>query len=98
MSADLTNTGRVAAVEIVQLYIRDVVANVTRPVKELKGFQRIRLEPGQAATVDFNVHTDDLAFYGRDMQLMTEPGEFHAWIGGSSEAELKTGFRVVSGD
>ncbi|NOR35608.1 MAG: glycosyl hydrolase [Woeseiaceae bacterium] len=95
ISADLSNDGEVAADEVVQLYIRDPVANVTRPVRELKGFQRVRVEPGQTVTVDFKVHTDDLAFYGRDAQLITEPGEFHVWIGGSSETELRTGFRIA---
>jgi len=95
ISADLSNDGEVAADEVVQLYIRDPVANVTRPVRELKGFQRVRVEPGQTVTVDFKVHTDDLAFYGRDAQFITEPGEFHVWIGGSSETELRTGFRIA---
>ena len=98
ISAELTNKGDVAADEIVQLYIRDLVGNVTRPVRELKGFKRLRLEPGQTVTVDFDLHTDDLAFAGRDMQLMTEPGEFHAWIGGSSETELRTEFRIIDSD
>jgi beta-glucosidase len=96
VSVDLTNTGDMAAEEVVQLYVRDLVGNVTRPVKELKAFRRLRLEPGQRVTVDFEVHTDDLAFYGRDMQLTAEPGEFHAWIGGSSDTPLKTDFRIVS--
>ena len=65
-------------VEIAQLYIRDLVGNVTRPVRELKGFKRVQLDPGQTVIVDFQLHTDDLAFFGRNMQLMTEPGEFHA--------------------
>ena len=95
ISADLTNHGAVAADEVAQLYVRDLVANVTRPVRELKGFQRVRVEPGQTVTVEFKLHTDDLAFHGRDMQLITEPGEFHAWIGGSSETELHTGFRIA---
>jgi len=95
ISVDLTNTGAFTADEIVQLYVRDLVGNVTRPVKELKGFKRVRLEPGQATTVSFELHTDDLAFYARDMQLITEPGEFHAWIGGSSETELRTEFRII---
>ncbi|MCP4299521.1 MAG: glycosyl hydrolase, partial [Gammaproteobacteria bacterium] len=90
VSAELTNSGNVAAEEVVQLYVRDLVGNVTRPVKELKGFKRVRLEPGQTITVDFILHTDDLAFYGRNMRLVTEPGEFHVWIGGSSETELQT--------
>ena len=78
-----------------QLYVRDLVGNVTRPVKELKGFRRVRLEPGQQITVAFELHTDDLAFFGRDNTLITEPGEFHAWIGGSSDAPLQAEFRVV---
>ena len=98
VSAELTNTGEVAADEVAQLYVRDLVGNVTRPVKELKGFKRVRLEPGQTVVVDFELHTDDLAFYGRNMQLVTEPGEFHVWIGGSSETELRTEFRIVDSD
>ena len=96
ISAELTNTSDIAADEVVQLYVRDLVGNVTRPVKELKGFRRVRLEPGQQITVAFELHTDDLAFFGRDNTLITEPGEFHAWIGGSSETELRTEFRIVA--
>ena len=96
ISAELTNTSDIAADEVVQLYVRDLVGNVTRPVRELKGFRRVRLEPGERITVDFELHTDDLAFYGRDNRLITEPGEFHAWIGGSSETELRTEFRIVA--
>lgn len=95
VSANLTNAGNVAAEEVVQLYVRDLAGSVTRPVRELKGFQRAQLKPGQTVSVSFELHTDDLAFYGRDMQLAAEPGEFHAWIGGSSEADLKVGFRIV---
>ncbi len=95
VSAELTNKGDVAAVEVAQLYVRDLVGNVTRPVKELKGYKRVHLDPGQTIIVDFDLHTDDLAFFGRDMQLMTEPGQFHVWIGGSSETELRTEFRII---
>jgi len=95
ISAELTNNGNVAADEVVQLYVRDLVANVTRPVKELKGFRRVHVEPGETVMVEFQLHTDDLSFYGRNMQRVTEPGEFHAWIGGSSETQLKTEFRIV---
>ncbi len=95
ISADLTNNGDVAAEEVVQLYVRDLVGNVTRPVRELKGFRRVRVEPGQTINVDFELHTDDLAFYGRDNQLVIEPGDFNVWIGGSSETELRTEFRIV---
>ncbi len=96
--AELTNSGDVAADEVVQLYVRDLVGTVTRPVRELKGFRRLRLQPGQRVAVEFKLHTSDLAFYGRNMQLITEPGEFHAWIGGSSETQLRTEFRIIMSD
>lgn len=95
VQADVTNSGDVVADEIVQLYIRDLVGDVTRPVKELKGFQRIRLQPGETRTVSFVLNTADLAFYGQDMELMTEPGEFHVWVGGSSDADLQASFTLV---
>ena len=95
ISADLSNHGDVAADEVAQLYIRDLAGSVTRPIRELKGFQRVRVEPGQTIRVEFQLRADDLAFYGRDMRRKAEPGEFHAWIGGSSEAHLQTSFRMV---
>jgi len=98
VSAELANDGDVTAEEVVQLYVRDLVGSVTRPVKELKGFKRIRLEPGQSETLEFRLHTDELAFYGRDMTLKAEPGLFHVWIGGSSESGLQSEFRIVDGD
>jgi beta-glucosidase len=98
ISAELTNHSDVPADEVVQLYVRDLVGNVTRPVRELKGFRRLRIEPRQTVTVSFDVHTDDLAFFGRTNELIVEPGDFHAWIGGSSDADLKTAFRVVADD
>ena len=98
ISAELTNESDVAADEVAQLYIRDLVGNVTRPVRELKGFRRLRIEPGETVTVTFDLHTHELAFYGRDNTLMVEPGDFHAWIGGSSDTGLKTVFRVLAGD
>ena len=81
-----------------QLYTRDLAASITRPVRELKGFRRVRLEPGQKTTVAFELHTDDLAFCGRDLKIAAEPGEFHAWIGGSSDTGLRTEFRITAGD
>ena len=95
VQAEVTNAGDVAADEIVQLYVRDLVGNVTRPVRELKGFTRVHLKPGESRQVAFELDTSDLAFYGRQMQRITEPGEFHAWIGGSSEASLQVGFSIV---
>jgi len=98
ISADLTNHGAVAADEVAQLYVRDLVGNVTRPVRELKGFNRVRVEPGKTVTVDFELHTDDLAFFGRNNKLIVEPGVFHAWIGGSSTTELRSEFRLVDSE
>ena len=95
ISVDLSNNGSVAAEEVVQMYVRDLVGSVTRPVRELKGFRRVRMEPGQTTQVDFQLSTDDLAFFGRDNKLVVEPGDFHVWIGGSSDADLRTQFRIV---
>jgi beta-glucosidase len=96
VTAVVHNEGKVEADEVVQLYVRDLVGNVTRPVRELKGFQRIRLKPGERRKVSFILGPKDLAFYGRDMKLMTEPGGFHVWIGGSSDAELRTTFTLAA--
>ena len=95
ISAELTNSGHRAADEVAQLYIRDPVASVTRPVKELKGFAKLRLEPGERRTVAFTLGAADLAFHGRDMKPRTEPGRFEAWIGGSSDTQLKISFELV---
>ena len=95
VSVKLANTGRVAADEVVQLYVRDPVASITRPVRELKGFRRVRLAPGEAVTVAFRLHSDDLAFYGPAETLVVEPGDFHLWIAGTSEAGLRGTFRLV---
>ena len=95
MSATVQNVGEVEAEEVVQLYVRDPVANVTRPVRELKGFERIRLRPGERREVSFELTAADLAFYGRDMRLTTEPGQLHAWIGGDSTTDLQATFTLT---
>jgi len=92
---DVTNRGGIAAEEVVQLYVRDLVGSVTRPVRELKGFRRTRLDPGDTVTVEFVLRSDDLAFYGRDNILVVEPGEFHLWVGGSSDSRLRREFHLV---
>ncbi|MCL7962006.1 MAG: beta-glucosidase BglX [marine benthic group bacterium] len=94
IEVDVANVGERAAEEVTQLYVRDPVASVTRPVRELKGFRRVRLAPGETRTVSFELHTDDLAFHGRDMRCRTEPGRFHLWIGGSSMAYLRAEFEI----
>ncbi|MEJ2523309.1 MAG: glycoside hydrolase family 3 N-terminal domain-containing protein [Gammaproteobacteria bacterium] len=98
VEATLANTGGITAEEVAQLYVRDLVGSVTRPVRELKGFQRVRLGPGETVGLRFVLRAEDLAFYGRDMRLVTEPGEFRVWVGGSSRAELSTSFRVLPRD
>ncbi len=94
-SVDVTNTGDWPGVEIVQLYTRDLVASLTRPVKELKGFRRIRLEPGETKTVSFTLTTDDLRFYDSEGRHIVEPGRFHLWIGPNSAEGLKAEFTVT---
>ena len=95
ITATVTNTGQIAAEEISQLYIRDLVGGITRPIKELKGFQRNFLKPGETRKLCFSLHTKDLAFYNRKMKLTTEPGLFHVWIGGCSTTKLQAEFEVV---
>ncbi|MFK7828849.1 MAG: beta-glucosidase BglX [Congregibacter sp.] len=95
VSADVANTGTHLAEEVVQLYLRDLVGSVTRPVREMKAFRRVQLKPGERRRITFTLTTDDLAFYGRDMQHRAEPGWFHVWIGGSSDAPLWAEFEVI---
>jgi beta-glucosidase len=90
VSVDVKNTGKVAGDEIVQLYIRDKVSSVTRPVKELKGFQRISLKPGETKTVTLEITPEKLAFHNIDMEFIVEPGEFEIMVGDSSrDLDLK---------
>ena len=83
----LSNTGNYDGTEVVQLYIRDRVASVTRPVKQLKGFKRIELKAGETKEVSFTIDEEMLSFYRKDMTWGTEPGEFEIFVGGSSDAD-----------
>jgi beta-glucosidase len=85
VSVDVTNTGPVAGDEVVQMYIRDCISSVTRPVKELKGFQRITLDPGRTQTVSLDITPEHLAFYNIDMDYTVEPGRFEIMMGNSSQ-------------
>lgn len=96
VSATISNVGTYNAEEVVQLYIRDLVGSVTRPIKELKGFQRIYLEKSKSMVVIFTLHTDEFAFYNRKMEYKTEAGLFHVWIGGDSNTTLKLEFEVTN--
>jgi beta-glucosidase len=89
VSVDVRNTGARAGDEVVQLYIRDQVSSVTRPVKELRGFERVSLEPGQSKTVTFTLTPQALWFYNADMHRVVEPGDFDIMAGANS-AELQT--------
>jgi beta-glucosidase len=82
--ADVTNTGKREGAEVVQMYIRDVVSSATRPVKELKGFQKVTLRPGEKKTISFEITADLLTFYDVNMNYVVEPGEFTIMIGSSS--------------
>jgi beta-glucosidase len=84
VSVDVTNTGERAGDEVVQLYVRDATSSVTRPVKELKGFERLTLEPGERRAVSFSVGPRELRFYDRSMERVVEPGEFEIMVGTSS--------------
>ena len=81
---DVTNTGKREGTEVVQLYIRDVVSSATRPVKELKGFKKVWLQPGESTTVAFDITPAHLSFYDVDMNYVVEPGDFELMIGNSS--------------
>jgi beta-glucosidase len=91
----LTNTGKIEGEEVVQLYIRDLVGSVTRPVKELKDFKRVKLAAGESDYITFDLCTDKLAFYDRNMQLNIEAGQFHLWVGGCSQTGLRDEFEMI---
>jgi len=94
VSATITNIGSRAGSEIVQLYVRDLVGSFTRPVRELKGFQHITLQPGESRTVTFTLTEEQLAFTRADGSFGVEPGAFHVWIAPHSGAGLQGEFRI----
>lgn len=93
-SVQLKNTGACTGTEVVQLYIQDVAASTVRPVRELKGFTRITLAPGETQTVSFQISEAELAFHRADGSYGTEPGAFRVWIGGSSATENGANFTL----
>lgn len=98
ISVTVTNTGQRAGDEVVQLYIHDVLSSVTRPVKELKGFQRVTLQPGEAKTVTFHLAVNQLAFYNREMAYVVEPGTIEVMVGSSSVDLPCQGTFEIAGD
>ena len=95
VSADISNSGGREADEVVQLYTHQMAGSEARPVRELKGFQRIHLKPGEKRTVTFHLTTDDLAFYNPQMKRAAEPGGFEAWVAPYAASGEKAAFRVV---
>ena len=95
ISLDVTNTGDRSGSEVVQLYINDIISSVTTPVKELKGFEKVALEPGEKKTVHLKLGPEDLSLFDRDMNLIVEPGTFEVMVGSSSkDIKLKGEFEV----
>jgi beta-glucosidase len=86
VTCDIRNTGNYDAKEVAQLYIQDKVGSVVRPVKELKGFNKIYIKKGESATVTFIISASDLAFTHSDMKKYAEPGDFNVWIAGDSQS------------
>jgi beta-glucosidase len=95
VSAEITNVGERAGEEVPQLYIHDRVASLTRPVRELKGFKKIKLAPGASTTVSFTLSRRDLQFVGQDLQWVAEPGDFDVWIAPSSAAGVPARFTLM---
>jgi beta-glucosidase len=93
--APITNKSTIAADEVVQVYVRDLVGSITRPVRELKAFRRLSLQPGETQVLEFAISTNDLKFYNNDEELLLEPGKFEIYVGGSSLAPLVGTFEVV---
>ena len=95
VSVNLKNAGKYDGTEVVQLYVQDKVGSVTRPVKELKAFQRVELKAGESKTVTFTLPVSDLAFWSYDMTYGVEPGDFKLWVGTNSAEGLSADFTVI---
>ena len=95
VEVDVVNTGKYKGDEVVQLYVRDMVSSITRPIKELKGFKRITLSPGERRTVSLSLSPQHLAFYNKEMKRVVEPGEFEIMVGPNSVELMKTVLTVV---
>ena len=95
VTVDITNIGNFDGKEVAQLYIRDLVGTVTRPIKELKGFQKIALKKGEKQTVTFEISVEDLKFYNSDLEFVAEPGEFEVFIGKDSNVSTSTKIELV---
>jgi beta-glucosidase len=95
VGVDVKNVSNVAGADVAQLYLHNTVASVSQPVRELKGFHRITLQPGETQHMEFKLHFDDLAFYNAEVKRVVEPGTFDVYVGGSSQAEKAGSFTVL---
>ncbi|HTM98025.1 MAG TPA: glycoside hydrolase family 3 C-terminal domain-containing protein [Pedobacter sp.] len=91
----LTNTGKYDGKEVVQLYLRDMVASITRPVKELKGFQKVSLKAGESKEITFTIAESDLKFYNSELKFVSEPGDFKIFIGPNVRDVKEATFKFV---
>ncbi|MGB2242776.1 MAG: fibronectin type III-like domain-contianing protein, partial [Porticoccaceae bacterium] len=97
VSIEIENTGQVEASEIVQLYVRDLVGDVTRPVKELKAYDRVTLTPGQKQTIQFELDTKSLNFHNQKLENTVEAGQFKLWVSQHSQDEANEGlFKIIN--
>ena len=96
VGVDVKNTGSVAGTEVVQLYIRNTAASVEQPVRELKGFARVALAPGEQKHVEFSLGFDELNFYNVEIKRTVEPTIYKVWVGGSSLATAETSLVLVN--
>ena len=94
VSVEITNTGSRDGYEVAQLYIRDIVGSVTRPIKELKGFEKVLIKAGETKIVSFKLTEEELGFYGRDYKFGAEPGDFKIFVGGNSVELLEIDFEL----
>lgn len=95
ISVDVKNSGNYDGKEIVQLYTRDLVGSITRPVKELKGFQKVEIKKGETKTVTFTITEEDLKFYNQNLDFVAEPGKFEVFVGTNSDTKNKEEFELV---
>ncbi|RXZ78452.1 beta-glucosidase [Paenibacillaceae bacterium] len=96
VSVKVTNTGKLAGEEVVQLYVRDIAGEVVRPLKELKAYRKISLEPGETAAIDFTLSEEQLRYYHADLTFASDAGEFHVFVGPNSrDAAAAKSFRLV---
>jgi beta-glucosidase len=95
ISVDVENTGRRTGAEVVQLYVRDLAASVPRPVRELKGFERVELKAGEKRTIEFVLTPEHLGFLDRQMKFTIEDGDFEVYVGSNSDANLKGSLQSV---